>query len=385
MMGGLVVGRQAGLGTVSLCLMMALSGCAPTALAPTVVPTPPTAINASPAPASASPSAPASTSPVPASASPSAAASPSASAAELTKLSVVYSAVSPSYLALWAAKDLGIFQENGLDVDLQLTSGGSPAMAVFLSGQVDVFQASGSDVMSAEAGGADVVVTATTSAVYPFKVEVPASVTSPAELKGKTIGISSVGDASDVALHLALAKIGLDPDKDVTAVAVGSTQNAVTAMLAGGLDAALLSPPNDLTVEAAGFHSLFDIPSLNLPVANQEVAGQRGWLASQRDVMQKYVDSIIIATARVRRDRATALDLLRQHLGSNDEEALGASYDFTAQEVLAPLPFPRAEQFSNVLSIIGQQNEKLAGLDVDRLIDPSFVQSAADRGLDKAP
>lgn len=351
---------------VPLGLVLLVSACATSSAGPSVPPSAPSAV------------------PSVAVASPSAAASPSpAAAAGLTKLSVVYSALSPSYLALWAAKDAGIFQQNGLDVDLQLTSGGSPAMAVFLSGQVDLFQASGSDILSAVSGGSDVVVTATTSAVYPFKLEVPTSVTDAAGLKGKRVGITSIGDATDVALHLAAPKIGLDPDTDLVAITLGSSQNTVTGMLGGSVDAGLLSPPNNLTVEAQGFHALFDIPSLNLPVANQEVAAQRTWLAGHGDLMQKYVDSIVEATARVRNDRTLAMDLLKKYLNSDDETALGASYDFTASEVLAPLPFPTAEQFSNVLSITTKQNPALASVDVNKLIDPSFVQSAADRGLDK--
>ncbi|HEY8691540.1 MAG TPA: ABC transporter substrate-binding protein, partial [Chloroflexota bacterium] len=113
---------------------------------------------------------------------------PASAAVGLTKMSVVYSALSPSYLALWAAKDGGLFQQNGLDVDMQLTGGGSPAMAVFLSGQADIFQAAGSDLLGAVAGGSDIVVTATTSAVYPFKIEVHPSIKTPADLKGKKIG-----------------------------------------------------------------------------------------------------------------------------------------------------------------------------------------------------
>jgi len=308
---------------------------------------------------------------------------PVSAAVGLTKMSVVYSALSPSYLALWAAKDGGLFQQNGLDVDMQLTGGGSPAMAVFLSGQADIFQAAGSDLLGAVAGGSDIVVTATTSAVYPFKIEVHPSIKTPADLKGKKIGITSIGDTSDAALHLALPKIGLDPDKDVTAVAVGSSQNTVSAMLSGALDAGLLSPPNNLVVDAKGFHALFDIPALKIAVANQEVAAQRTWLGSHHDVMQRYVDSLVQATARVKRDRAFALELMKKYLKSDDEAALNASYDFTSQQVLSPLPFPTAEQFNNVLAIMSKRNDKLNAVDPTKFLDPSFVQNAADRGLNK--
>jgi len=295
---------------------------------------------------------------------------------------VVYSALSPSYLALWAAKDGGIFEQHGLDVELTLTGGGSQAMPVFLSGQAEIFQAAGSDILGAVASGTDIVVTATTSAVYPFKLEVNPSIKSAADLKGKKVGITGLGDTGDAALHLALPKIGLDPDKDVIAVPVGSSQNTAAGMLSGALDAGLLSPPQNLAVEAKGFHALFDIPSLKLAVANQEVAVQRSWLAANRDRMQRYIDSLVLATAKVRHDKVYAIGLMKKYLKSDDEAALDASYEFSSQQVLAPLPFPTAEQFANTLSVMSTRNSKLVGIDPAKFIDPSFVQSAADRGLD---
>ncbi|HLY64180.1 MAG TPA: ABC transporter substrate-binding protein [Chloroflexota bacterium] len=328
---------------------------------------------AAPAASSLAPSAPAA----------SAAASAAPSAAPTTKLSVVYSALSPSYLALWAAQDAGYFQKNGLAMDVQLTNGGSPAMAVLLSGQAQIFQAAGSDILSAVAGGTDLLVTATTSPVYPFKVEVTPDIKAPADLKGKKVAITSLGDTSDMALRLSLQKLGLDPEHDVTAVTVGSSQNGVAALLGGAVDAALLSPPQNLTVEAKGFHALFDVPSVKLAVANQEIAGQRSWITGHRDLMQKYVDAIVEATARVKQDKPFSIGLMKKYLKSDDEQALSASYDFSAQLVLQPLPFPTAEQFNNTLSILSQRNDKLRGLDVSKLLDPSFVQSAADRHLDR--
>src|SRR5206468_3251632 len=80
-------------------------------------------------------------------------------------------------------------------------------------------------------------VVAQLAGVYPFVLEVAAKITSIADLKGKKIGVSSVGSSSDIATRAALKKLGLDPDKDVTIVPVGSAAQRTAAMLSGAIDA----------------------------------------------------------------------------------------------------------------------------------------------------
>ena len=45
------------------------------------------------------------------------------------------------------------------------------------------------------------------------------------------------------------------------------------------------------------------------------------------------------------------------------------------------LPYPRPEQFSDTVAILGQKNEQLGKLDVATALDTSFIKSAEDRGL----
>jgi hypothetical protein len=46
-------------------------------------------------------------------------------------------------------------------------------------------------------------------------------------------------------------------------------------------------------------------------------------------------------------------------------------------------PFPKPEQFADVLAALAQPNEKARSIDLSRVLDQSLVQSAIDRGLDK--
>ncbi len=294
-----------------------------------------------------------------------------------------YSNVSADDLSAWVAAEAGIFKKNGLNVNLTLISGGSRTMAGLLSGDIQISQQGGSEALSSTAGGASLTVLATLAPVYPYKVEVQASIQSPGDLKGKKVGVSGVGGSSDVATHVALPKIGLDPEKDVTIVAVESHANRTAALLSGAIAGAVDDPPDSVMLESHGLHPLVDLASLKLPAANTVIVVQKSWLSGHHDAAQKYIDSIVQAIAYMKKNRDFTIKVLEKYFNSNDEKAMGVAYDFFTSEVTPAQPFPKVEQWADTKSYLGQKNAKINSVDVASMIDASFVKSAIDRGLDK--
>lgn len=71
-------------------------------------------------------------------------------------------------------------------------------------------------------------------------------------LKGKKLGMSTPGSPSDVFLRVMLKYHGLNPDKDVQIVRVGSIAGLFAALQSGQIDGYILSPPSPQQAEAAG-------------------------------------------------------------------------------------------------------------------------------------
>src|SRR5205814_6100940 len=108
------------------------------------------------------------------------------------KIAMAYSNLIADSLSLWVAKDSGIFEKNGLDIDLQYIAS-SNAFAALLAGQVQASAGGGSEVISGAANGADVVVVANLMPIYPYFMEAPASIQKPEDLKGGQIAITTPG------------------------------------------------------------------------------------------------------------------------------------------------------------------------------------------------
>jgi NitT/TauT family transport system substrate-binding protein len=306
---------------------------------------------------------------------------PAPTAVPLTHLTVAYSNVSATILPEWIAQNTGIFQKHGLDVDLQYAASATSVSAL-VSGQMQVATVGLSEVLGAIAGGADLVVVATQVPAYPYVFEVAPGFQSAADLKGKAVGISRPGSSSDIATRVVLQKFGLDPDKDVTLVQTGSVSERAAAMQSGAIQAAVASPPDTMAAERLGWHPLFDLAGLGLPAVTLGLVVQRTYRNTNQATLQAYVDSIVEGIARVRSDRALSLEVLKSNLNIESDPDLNVTYDyFTSQELLPALPYPRPEQFTDTLQVLGESNASLAKLNVASLLDTSFVSSAEQRGL----
>lgn len=99
--------------------------------------------------------------------------------------------------------------------------------------------------------------------------------------------------------------------------------------------------------------------------------------------MQKYVDSTVRSVAQLKKDKPAAIAVLKKYFGNNADTGFDEAYEFYTKEVTPTLPYPRPEQFADAQAELGKKNDKVKNLDLKTLLDPSFVQSAADRGLDK--
>ena len=320
------------------------------------------------------------------SAGPGASVAPSAARATATpapvKLTISYSNPIADFLPFWIAADDGTFAKNGIDPDIQSIAS-AQGVAALLAGQTQVAGIGGSEILSAAAGGADLVVVANLVPVYPHIFYVAPDIRTPADLKGKKVGISSIGSSSDIATRVLLRRIGLDADKDVTIAAVGSTDQRTAALVAGAIQGAVTLVPDTLVVEDKGFKPLYDLAALNLPASQTVIAVQRSLLTSKREVVQRFVDSVVTATARIRKDRSFSIATLKKWLKSTDDRAMTATYEKYAVPIIPTLPYPKAEQFKDSQETLGAKNDKVKTFDLSKLLDPSFVQSAADRGLDK--
>jgi len=313
-------------------------------------------------------------------AAPSTSSSGSLHPTQKTSVTASYSEIIADEWAPWAAADAGIFDKNNLTVDLQYIASAT-GVAALLSNQTQIAQLGGSDVINAASGGADLVIVANMIPVFPYVFLVPNSINSADQLKGKKIGVSKFGGSADVATRVALKKLNLDPTKDVTIVETGSASNRVAALRSGAIQGGVSQPPESTTLEKQGFHVLLDMAKDKLPAANTVVATRGDYLKAHRDVVQAFVDSLVQAQAKLKTDKAFAEGVLSKWEKVTDTAVLDDAYTFYNNEVFAPYPAPKPEQYQAAIDNLKATNPKLASFDVSKILNASLIKSAQDRKL----
>ena len=153
------------------------------------------------------------------------------------------------------AIERGFFRELGLDVKLLHTKC-DVAVTALLTGDL---QASGCVGTASRAIASQNVPVRTVIWLFKkptFYVVAKPEIRNAADLRGKTIGISSFGSDTDLAMKVYAQSGKLDPDKDIKRIVAGSTATRLQGLKAGSMDATTLSPPFNIYAEQMGLRVL---------------------------------------------------------------------------------------------------------------------------------
>ncbi len=249
------------------------------------------------------------------------------------KVRLSYSSVDASNAVWQVAEEEGFYKKYGLDADLLFIMSTTTSVASLLSGDVSVANASGGGVASAVLGGGDLVMTACFINILPYELVVQESVKSAENLRGKAIGISRVGSASDVAARALIKALGLEPVKDVPIIQVGGPTERAAAFRTGRI-AGFPSPPavielaqgmpHRVLISTADFKERFDFPYICATTT-------RRFLSGHRDTVKRVIMALIEAAHFFKTHKAESKKVMAKYTRQDNEAYLERAYDAYAK------------------------------------------------------
>ena len=165
-----------------------------------------------------------------------------------------YPAKSLNYLPITMGRDKGMFQAEGIDLQMVLVAS-TIQVAALTTGDID-FSGAQSQVMAGAARGLPVKVVGFLTIKPSFWLMSKPEIRTMSDLKGKIIGITAIGSSTDTLARFLVSKNGLLPDREVAFIGTGTTSNILTAMKAGTVDAGVLSPPFNAMATQMGYRTL---------------------------------------------------------------------------------------------------------------------------------
>jgi len=299
----------------------------------------------------------------------------------LRKLRMAFTSMSSVMCPPWIARELGIFQKHGLDVEVIATPTGVEGMNALIAGELQFLQISGGTTASAALGGADVMVVGTTLDALVQSLMARPEIEKPEQLKGKSVGITRFGTSIDVGARMALKHFGLVPEKEVAIVQVGGMESMVTALQTNRIQAGILSYPAITQALKLGHHTLLDVASLGIPYAFTGMTTRGRLIKEDPDLVRRYMMAQTEAISRAKRDKNLALKVMGKYLRTTNPNALAESYDIDVQKFMLRVPLTTAEAMKSVLDDLAGRVPKAKDADPRKFFDDSFVRQMQSSGF----
>ena len=303
--------------------------------------------------------------------------------AQPVKLNAGYGGISGDQLPAWVAKEAGIFQKNGLDVQLIYFTGGTTAVMALISAETPISQVGGSAIVNSVLAGSDAVIVAGgLTSLNNYWLMGRADIKAPEQLRGGSVAISRFGSASDFVARYALGKIGLTPGKDVTLVQIGATPTRMDAILTGRVHATVLAPPAAFIALKRGMTLLADPAKLGLIVQHISVATTRKFIREKPDIVRRYVKSQVEAVHRIYTDKETSLRTLSKYFGRGVEhDILEMTWEgLLSESILPKKQYAALEGIQTILAPLAEKDPKAKAAKPEEFVDSSFIKELDQSG-----
>jgi NitT/TauT family transport system substrate-binding protein len=264
-------------------------------------------------------------------------------------------------LTVAMAQRKGFFKQENIEAEI-IRMNPNVAITALAAADIDYCQLFGA-VVAAAIAGLPVRIVAGFLDNWPMTLIAQPEFKSLNEMRGKTLGVSSYGATPDVGARMMLKQAGLDPEKDIKVLALGSDAARITALKQRVVDLIVISPPADAQMEKQGYrilaraYELFTFPYLGLGTHTRKIKENpdeirraiRATIRANRYIRENRDDSvrILMDWGKVEREYAYAsYDALRNLFnadGAVPEEGLKLVIDQARRSAKAPREVPSSE------------------------------------------
>jgi ABC-type nitrate/sulfonate/bicarbonate transport system substrate-binding protein len=285
------------------------------------------------------------------------------------KIRITYANNSLSFLAAFIAKDRGFYAKNGLGAEL-VQARPAVNIAALISGDADYAEVFGSAIRSA-AKGAPLRAFSTSIRAPFFSLVVPPAIKSVKELKGRVIGVTSLGGTNQISGRILFQYFGLDPDRDVKFLAIGEEKFVVEALKAKRVDAILVAPPFSILMKREGFVLLANTADMaSIPLAGLSATVDK--IKQNRSQVKRVLKAEIEALRYLRDDAAGATEVIRKRFAM-DEAMARESYAVVVNAFSRDGKIP-VEAVENILNLEKKEGLIAKTVTVDQVIDASIAE-----------
>ena len=301
----------------------------------------------------------------------------------LKKIRVGVPSVGMGNIIIFITKEGKLFEKYGLDAEVITVMGSGIGSKALISGNLDIIPIATPTVIAANLAGADMAILAHTMPAVVHALMVRPDIKRPEDLKGKKIGVSSLGSLTDFLVRSIAKKKGLNPDRDITLITTGgSDTERVMALKAGSVEASAMSHPGYGVAAKMGFSMLWD-SAKELDYPWMEITTRRAAIKSDRELIMRYMKAHMEGIALFKTNRDFSIKVIKKVMKMTDDEMVNETYDIFSKMFL-PTPYPNHPGMKISFDYVAMTRNDVWSHKPEEFTDSSFVTELDKSGFIKS-
>lgn len=300
--------------------------------------------------------------------------------AQSEKLRLAISSISTSQVNVWVPLDTGFFKKQGLDVELVYISGAPVGAAALMSGEVAISQGGVTGSITSNLKGSGTYIILGGADRFPYQLVAQPSIKQISELKGKRFAVSRIGSADHTATMFVLPKLGIQPDKEINIVQVGSVPLRFAALVNGSVQAALLIPPETVKARELGYRILSNFADIEIHYQQNGVYTTRAFINKRPDILRRFATAYSEGNHYIHTNAEGTQKIMRKYL-QGDEKAIREAYIEVVLKATPKIPYPSKPGIQTLIDFLAKTMPEMANSKPDDFIDTRFVKELEDRGF----
>ncbi len=291
--------------------------------------------------------------------------------------------LSAEFAPVWAANDRGLLKKYGFESEIIAMQGGTQLAQAVIGASIPIAVMGGA-YLTAAVRGADLVMIATHMDKFPYSLIVKPNIKRVEDLKGTKLAISRFGSSRAAGLRVALQKLGLNPDKDVTILQVGGQTERFAALKGGTVDGTVVIPPLSGAAQRLGYNALINMTELGIPYPQEGVVVSRQMIGSRRETIIRFLKAYIEGVKELKTDKEFAIAVMAKHLRldrKKDREALEDSFKEVVIEQMLKIPSINLEAIKVGLDLLGKDKPARASSNPRDYVDGTLMQELVKSGF----